>query len=91
MANDSEKDSGAEEFIAAEIELAEPLDPEQEKNLRAALKKIDPHALESSDIGAKKISLCYDPTRTSKQELLRLIEQAGGKMKNVQSEGSPLL
>jgi hypothetical protein len=55
MANDSEKDSGAEEYMAAEIELAEALNPEQEKNLRDALAKIDPHALESSDIGAKKI------------------------------------
>lgn len=91
MGDDSEKDSGAEEFIAAEIELAEPLDAEQEKNLRDAIAKLDPHALESSDLGPTKISLCYDPTRTSKRELLQLIEQAGGKLKNVESEGSPLL
>ncbi len=39
MADDSEKLSGAEEYVAAEIELAEPLDPEQEKNLRDALGK----------------------------------------------------
>ncbi len=37
MADDSEKLSGAEEYIAAEIELAESLDPEQEKSLRDAL------------------------------------------------------
>ncbi len=89
--DDAKKLSGAEEFIAAEIELAEALDPEQEKNLRDALAKIDPHALDSCDIGAKKISLCYDPTRTSKEDLLQLIQQAGGKPDHVESEGSPLL
>jgi hypothetical protein len=91
MADDSEKDSGAEEYIAAEIDLAEPLDPEQEKALRDALDRIDSHAFDSCDIAPNKISLCYDPTRTKKEELLRLIEQAGGKLKHVESEGSPLL
>ena len=77
MADDAEKLSGAEEYVAAEIELAESLDPEQEKNLRDALGKIDPRAFDSCDIDPKKISLCYDPTRTSKKELLQLIEQRG--------------
>ncbi len=91
MADEKKKLSGAEEFIAAEIELTDPLDPEQEKNLRDALAKIDPEALDSCDIGPKKISLCYDPTRTSKEALLQLIQQAGGKLAHVESEGSPLL
>ena len=71
MADDSEKLSGAEEYVAAEIELAESLDPEQEKSLRDALAELDQRAFDSCDIGLKKISLCYDPTRTSKKELLR--------------------
>lgn len=91
MADDSDELSGAEEYIATEIELTAPLDPEQEKNLRDALGKIDAEAFDSCDIGVKKISLCYDPTRTKKEDLLRLIEQAGGKLKHVESEGSPLL
>jgi hypothetical protein len=91
MADDSEELSGAEEYVAAEIELAESLDPEQEKSLRDALAELDQHAFDSCDIDPKKISLCYDPTRTSKEELLQLIKQAGGKLENVASESSPLL
>lgn len=91
MADDANDLSGAEEFVAAEIELSEPFDPEQEKNLRDALEKIDGRAFASCDIGAKKISLSYDPTRTTKEELLRLIRQAGGKLAHVKSESSPLL
>jgi hypothetical protein len=91
MADDSEHVSGAEEFVAAEIELAAPLNPEQEKNLREALEKIDPRAFDSCDIGTEKVSLCYDPTRTNKHGLLNAIRQAGGKLKHVESESSPLL
>ncbi|MBA3960816.1 MAG: hypothetical protein H0X40_02810 [Chthoniobacterales bacterium] len=91
MADDEKKSSGAEEFVAAEIELADPLGPEQEKNLRDALEKIDSEAFDSCDIGPRKISFSYDPTRTKKEDLLRLIEQAGGKLKQVESESSPLL
>ena len=56
MATEGEKDSGAEEFVAVEIELAAPLNPEQEKNLRAALGEIDPRAFDSCDIAPEKIS-----------------------------------
>jgi hypothetical protein len=91
MANDSEEPSGAEEYVAAEIELAKSLDPEQEKSLRDALAELDQSAFDSCDIGPKKISLCYDPTRTSKEELLQLIKQAGGKLEHIASESSPLL
>lgn len=91
MANDSDKLSGAEEYVAVEIELAEPLDPEQEKNLREALEKLDAHAFDSCDISPTKISLCYDPTLTRKASLLAAIKQAGGQLKHVESAGSPLL
>ena len=84
-------ESGAEEYVAAEIDLAEPLDPEQEKNLRAALEKIDARAFDSCDVEPKKISFCYDPTRTSKASLLGAIKEAGGKLKHVKMEKSPLL
>jgi hypothetical protein len=81
----------AEEYIALEVALADPLDPEQERNLRAALEGLAAQAFDSCDIGPKKISLCYDPTRTSKEELLQLVRQVGGKTAPVESEGSPLL
>ena len=83
--------SGAEEYVEAEIELAEPLDSEQEETLRDALAKLDARAFESCDIGPKKISLAYDPTRTSQEKLLELIRQAGVTPKQIESEGSPLL
>ncbi|MGI8431735.1 MAG: hypothetical protein ACR2MW_05515 [Chthoniobacterales bacterium] len=89
--DDSTPASGAEEFVELEIELAAPLDPEQEKNLRDALALLDGKTFASCDVGPEKISLSYDPTRTHKDDLLGLIEQAGGKVKHVESEGSPLL
>ena len=89
--NDAKKLSGAEEYIATEIDLSEALSPDQEKTLRDSLEKIDPQAFDSCDIGPKKISLCYDPTRTSKKDLLQIIKQSGGKLEHIASEGSPLL
>ena len=91
MADDLNGLSGAEEYVAAEIELSEPLDPDEEKNLRDALEKIDLRAFDSCDIGRKKISLCYDPTRTSKEHLLQIIKRSGGKLEQVKNEGSPLV
>ena len=91
MADEEEKLSGAEEYIAVEIELAEALDPEQEKNLRDALGKIDSRAFDSCDVDAKRISFCYDPTRTTKKDLFSAVARAGGRLAHVESEGSPLL
>ncbi len=91
MADDSDKLSGAEEYVAAEIELTEPLDPDQEKSLRNILAKLDAHAFDSCDISPKKISLGYDPTFTTQKSLLAAIKQAGGKLMHIESEGSPLL
>ncbi|MEO8439585.1 MAG: hypothetical protein ABI540_05120 [Spartobacteria bacterium] len=91
MDEEPKKLSGAEEYVSAEIALREPLDPDQERNLRDALAKIDPRAFSSCDIGSEKISLSYDPTRISQESLLQLIRQSGGQLEQVESEGSPLL
>jgi hypothetical protein len=91
MADDSDKLSGAEEYITAQIDLAEKLDPEQEKSLRDALEKLGTFALVSRDFAARRILLCYDPTRTSQKKLLQLIKAAGGHLAHIESEGSPLL
>ena len=91
MPNDPKKLSGAEDYISAEIELSEPLGPEPEKVLRDALEKLDPRTFASLDIGEKKISATYDPTRLTKDEFLEIIAQAGVKLANVATEASPLL
>ena len=44
MPNESEGLSGAEEYVTVEIELDAPLDPDQEKDLRSELGKIDRQA-----------------------------------------------
>lgn len=91
MAHEKDPTSGAEEYVTAEIELEEALDPEQEKNLRDDLEKIDPQAFEAWDIAPSKISIRYNPTRTNLESLLGVIGQAGGKLKHVESEASPLI
>ena len=90
MPEDSRKLSGAEEFVAIETELTTPLDPDEERGLREALGKLDPQAFDSCDIEPGKISLCYDPTRTSQIDLLQLIRDSGGRLGKVESEKSPL-
>jgi hypothetical protein len=42
MADEIASASGAEEYVTAEIELEDVLDPEQEKYLRDSIGKIDP-------------------------------------------------
>ncbi len=91
MAHEKGSASGAEEYVTAEIDFEEALNPEQEKNLRESLEKIDPQAFESWDIAPSKISIRYDPTRTNLESFLGVIRQAGGKLKHVESESSPLL
>ena len=91
MGDEAESLSGAEEYVSIEIELIEPLNPDSEKDLREALREIDAKAFDSCDIAPEKVSLCYDPTRTSRRQLLQLVQQAGGKLKHVESAASPLL
>ena len=57
MAQDANDLSGAEEYVAAEIDLTEPLGLEEEKNLRDALQQLDARVFASCNIGPKKISL----------------------------------
>jgi hypothetical protein len=53
--------------------------------------KIDPQALDSCTITPKKVSLCYDPTRTSRNHIVQLVQQIGGKPRDIEIAGSPLL
>ena len=59
--------------------------------MRDALSKLDPRTFASLDIGEKKISACYNPTRIAKDELLNIIAHSGLKLTKVETEGSPLL
>jgi hypothetical protein len=91
MSDEKGSRTGAEEYVELDIELEEPLSPEQEKSFCEAVGKIDSRAFESCDIAPSKIALCYDPTRTNREALLGLIKRAGGKLKQVEIEISPLL
>jgi copper chaperone CopZ len=91
MADEIGSASGAEEYVIAEIELEEALNPEQEKDLRDSFEKIGPQTFESWDIAPSKVSIRYDPARTNLESLLGVIRKAGGKLKHVESESSPLL
>jgi hypothetical protein len=90
MVDDSVQPSGAEEYVAIEIELTTPLDPEQERELRKALGGLGSRAFDSCQIDAGKISISHDPTRVSNQELVRMVERVGGRPGKVTSAGSPL-
>jgi len=91
MENSSDQTSGAEEFVSVEIELAERLGPEAEKAVREALDKVENGTIDSLNVDERKISVCYDPTRISREQLTKLISQAGAKPKEIQTNRAPLL
>ena len=91
MENSSDQTSGAEEFVSLEIELAEQLAPGAEQAVREALDKVENGAIDSLNVDEKKISVCYDPTRISREQLTKLISQAGAKPKEIQTNRAPLL
>ncbi len=81
--------SGAEEYISAEIDLAHELDPEQEKNLRAALEKRGGVRRDSLSLSGQRITVYYDPAQMTQDELVALIQQAGAQMSDVQTQRAP--
>jgi hypothetical protein len=91
MENSSDQTSGAEEFVSVEIELAERLGPEAEKAVREALDKVENGTIDSLNVDERKISVCYDPTRISREQLTKLVSQAGAKPKEIQTDRAPLL
>ena len=91
MENSSYQTSGAEEFVSVEMELAERLGPEAEKAVREALDKVESGTIDSLNVDERKISVCYDPTRISREQLTKLVSQAGAKPKEIQTDRAPLL
>lgn len=83
--------SGAEEYIAAEVEVTEEIGPIAEKAIRDAVMKTNGIRADSLGIEGRKVTAYYDPTRITKDELTNLISRAGAKPAEVQTERSPLL
>jgi hypothetical protein len=82
--------SGAEEYISAEIEAAKEICPTEEKAIREAVTNSKAIRGDSLGIEGRKVTLYYDPTRMTKDELTKLIVQAGAKPSDVQTERAPL-
>ncbi len=91
MGNSSEKNSGAEEYVSAEIKVADAIGPKEEQGIRDALGKIERLAIDSLHIAENQITVCYDPTRITSEELVKLISQAGVRTEEIDTDRAPLL
>jgi len=65
--------------------------PEAEKAVREALDEVENGTVDSLNVDERKISVCYDPTRISREQLTKLVSQAGAKPKEIQTDRAPLL
>jgi hypothetical protein len=89
--NENEKLSGAEEYIAEEIEFAQPIGPHEEQAIRDAVGKTEGLRADSLGLDECKVTVYYDPTRITRDEVTKLISQAGAKPNDVHTERAPLL
>ena len=83
--------SGAEEYVSLSIEIAKPIDPKAEKNVRETVEKADGVLADSLHITEKTLTICYDPVRISKDEVMNLLKQAGTEFENARTDRAPLL
>ena len=88
---DEENLSGAEEYVSLSIQIAKPIDPKSEKNVRETAEKADGVLADSLHIGEKTLTICYDPVRIGKDEVINLLKQAGAELDSVQTDRAPLL
>jgi hypothetical protein len=91
MGDESEKLSGAEEYITEEIEFAQPIGPQEEQAIRDAVGKTEGLRADSLGLDECKVTVYYDPTRIARDEVTKIISQAGAKPANVHTERAPLL
>jgi hypothetical protein len=91
MGKEKEKLSGAEEYIAEEIEFAEPIGPHEEKAIRDAVANAEGVRADSLGLDECKVTIYYDSARITRDQVTSLISQAGAKARNVHTERSPLL
>ena len=83
--------SGAEEYVSLSIDIAKPIDPKAEKNVRETAEKADGVLADSLHITEKTLTICYDPVRISKDEVMNLLKQAGTEFENARTDRAPLL
>ena len=91
MSDEAKNLSGAEEYVSLSIEIAKPIDPKAEKNVREAVDKTDGVLADSLHIGEKTLTICYDPVRIGKDEVINLLKQAGAEFESVQTDRASLL
>ena len=83
--------SGAEEYVSLSIDIAKPIDPKAEKNVRETVEKADGVLADSLHMTEKTLTICYDPVRISKDEVMNLLKQAGTEFENPRTDRAPLL
>ena len=91
MSDEAKNLSGAEEYVSLSIEIAKPIDPKAEKNVREAVDKTDGVLADSLHITEKMLTICYDPVKIGKDEVINLLKQAGAELDSVQTDRAPLL
>jgi hypothetical protein len=91
MSDEAMNLSGAEEYVSLSIEIAKPIDPMGEKNVREIVEKADGVLADSLHISEKTLTICYDPARISKDEVINLLKQAGAEFESAQTDRAPLL
>ncbi len=75
--------SGAEDFIEAEIEAAQMDSPAAEMQVRAAVEKLP--GIARLEISHGKISVRYDPTRTSEKHISEAVAAAGHPVEKIEA------
>jgi hypothetical protein len=91
MEETPEKRSGAEEYVAAEIAMAQPIGAAEEKAIRDTLAKAEGVRIDSLGIDECRVTIHYDPTRITKDALMKLIRQAGVKLSDTKTERAPII
>ncbi len=75
--------SGAEDFIEAEIEAAQMDSPAAEMEVRAAVEKLP--GIARLEISHGKVSVRYDPTRTSEKHISEAVAAAGHPVEKIEA------
>jgi hypothetical protein len=91
MGEDTKNLSGAEEYVSLSVKIAKPINPKAEKNVREAVDRANGVLADSLHITEKTLTICYDPARIGKDEVINLLKQAGVELENVQTDRAPLL
>ncbi len=83
MTANGESLSGAEDFIEAEIEAAHMDSPGAEMQVRDAVEKLP--GIARLEISHGKVSVRYDPTRTSEKHISEAVAAAGHPAQKIEA------